>query len=417
MSDSGQWAPPGGSPSPAPTPPSRAFPPPTPPTSAAPPAQAFPPPAGGAPFPPPAFPPPAPGSSYGPPVGQPTAGWAPPPKPGLIPLRPLTLGTLLGASFQVLRRNPKPMFGFSLLLTGLVFVITLVSMGVLAFVSISRLTTASGADAEAIAVGSTASMLLGFLVPAVFSIAVIAILQGIVALEVARGTLGEKLRLRGLWNAARGRIGALLGWSLLVTAVSIVAVLIIALIIVALVAFGGPAGIGLSILFAVLAALGSVAVALWLSTRLSLVPSALVLERLRLGQAVRRSWSLTTGYFWKTLGIILLVSVILSTASSIISTPFSFIMGLGVGLFSPTGDEESALVVVIVLYLLSIAISVVVGAISAVVQSATTALIYIDLRMRKEGLDLELARFVEARQAGDASVPDPYLVRRPEVPA
>ncbi len=28
--------------------------------------------------------------------------------------------------------------------------------------------------------------------------------------------------------------------------------------------------------------------------------------------------------------------------------------------------------------------------------------------MRKEGLDLELIRFVEARQVGDTSVPDPF---------
>jgi hypothetical protein len=43
-----------------------------------------------------------------------------------------------------------------------------------------------------------------------------------------------------------------------------------------------------------------------------------------------------------------------------------------------------------------------------VVQSATTGLIYIDLRMRKEGLDLDLARFVEETSAG-ANPPDPYL--------
>jgi len=43
------------------------------------------------------------------------------------------------------------------------------------------------------------------------------------------------------------------------------------------------------------------------------------------------------------------------------------------------------------------------------VMSATTAVIYIDLRMRKEGLDLELIRFVEARSAGEPEPPDPYL--------
>ncbi|MCU1402338.1 MAG: integral rane protein, partial [Microbacteriaceae bacterium] len=51
---------------------------------------------------------------------------------------------------------------------------------------------------------------------------------------------------------------------------------------------------------------------------------------------------------------------------------------------------------------------VVFGSIGAVVQSATVARLYIDLRMRKEGLDLERARFVEARQAGATDLPDPY---------
>ena len=45
---------------------------------------------------------------------------------------------------------------------------------------------------------------------------------------------------------------------------------------------------------------------------------------------------------------------------------------------------------------MTILIGLVLGAVAAVVQSAATALIYIDLRMRKEGLDLELARFVES---------------------
>jgi hypothetical protein len=49
----------------------------------------------------------------------------------------------------------------------------------------------------------------------------------------------------------------------------------------------------------------------------------------------------------------------------------------------------------------------VVGAIGSVLLSAATALIYIDLRMRTEGLDLELQRFVELRASG-ASAPDPY---------
>ncbi|MGX5680743.1 hypothetical protein [Schumannella luteola] len=400
MSDTGPWAPPGGAAPGANTPP--AFPPPAP---------TFPPPSAPGAVPPGAAAPFGPGAATVPP-GQP--GWTPPPKPGLIPLRPLTLGTILGASFQVVRRNPRPMFGFSLLLTAIIFVVTLLVVGIVTFLSVARLSTAIGADSSTIAAGTTAAIILSTLIPLAFSIAVVAVLQGIVVLEVARGTVGEKLRLGGLWRAARGRIGALIGWALLATMIVVVAIVVVVLLIVVIITFGGQAGLGIGILLAVLASLGAVALGLWLGTRLCLVPSVLVLERLPLRAAIPRAWSLTTGYFWKVLGIQLLVTVILSTASSIVTTPLSLIMLLAMGLFSPTGDVESAIWVVVVFYLLSIVISIVVGAISSVVQSATTGLLYIDLRMRKEGLDIELARFVEARQAGDSTVPDPYLLRQPE---
>jgi hypothetical protein len=54
------------------------------------------------------------------------------------------------------------------------------------------------------------------------------------------------------------------------------------------------------------------------------------------------------------------------------------------------------------------AVTSIVQGIGLVVQSATSSLLYLDLRMRREGLDLQLGRYVEAKQAGVA-LPDPYL--------
>ena len=338
------------------------------------------------------------------------AGWTPPPKPGLIPLRPLTLGTLLGAAFQVLRRNPRPTFGFALLVTGAIFLLTIAIVGLVSFFAISRTLNATGADAEALEAGSVAMIVLSALVPMALSIVATAILQGIISLEVARGTVGEKLRLRGLWRAARGRIGALIGWSLLVAVVILVAVAVLGVIIAAVIDFGGTAGVVGGVLLGIFAVGGAVVLAAWLSTKLCLVPSILMLERLPLRAALGRSWSLTRGYFWKTLGIQLLVAVIIQTVASVVSAPLSILLGFGAALLNPNGDNTGLIVAAVVLYLLTIILSVVFGAITAVVQSATPALIYIDIRMRKEGLDLELSRFVEARQAGDTSVADPYLV-------
>lgn len=367
------------------------------------------PPAGGATPPPPGPSPFAPGPGAVPP--QSAAGWTPPPKPGLIPLRPLTLGVLLGAAFQVLRRNPRPTFGFALLITGAVSVLGIFAVGLVSFFAVSRTLSATGADAATLGAGSVAMIILSGLIPAALSIVASAVLQGIISLEVARGTVGEKLRLGGLWRAARGRLWALIGWSLAITAAVLGALAVVGVLIGLVVAAGGAIGIAVGVLLGLAAAAVAVVLGVWLGTRLCLVPSVLMLERLPLRDAIRRSWSLTIGYFWKTFGIQLLVIFIVQTVAGVITAPLSILIGLGASLINPNGDQTGLIVAAVVLYGLTIVVSIVFGAIASVVQAATPALIYIDLRMRKEGLDLELNRFVEARQAGDASVADPYLPR------
>lgn len=406
MSDSTSWQPPAGpaaSDDPA-TPFTPPVPPAAPPTPPTPPGGMPPPP------PPPGFGPPPTG--YAPPAsGQPSSGWTPPPKPGLIPLRPLTLGTLLGAAFQVLRRNPRPTFGLSLLITGGIYLLAVLVVGVVTFLAVSRTLNASQADADELAAGTVAMIVLSALIPLALSIVGIAILQGVIALEVARGTLGEKLRLGGLWRAARGRIGALIGWSMLIAGVVTVAIAAVAIIIALIIGFGGTAGLVAGVLLGIVAFFGAVALAFWLTTKLALVPSVLMLERLTLRAAIARSWSLTTGYFWKTLGIQLLVAVIVQTVGTVLAIPLQLVLSFSGFLINPNGGQEGLIAVMVVVYVLTIVLTVMFGAITAVVQSAVPALIYIDIRMRKEGLDLELSRFVEARQAGDASVADPYLVK------
>ena len=356
------------------------------------------------------FPPPATGPYAASAPGM-APGWTPPPKPGLIPLRPLTLGTVLSASFQVLRRNPRPTFGFSLLVTG---VVLLVGLGTLGFVLVwasSRIANADQADAQTLTAGSVAIGLLGVLLLGALSLVGSALLQGVISLEVARGTVGEKLRLAGLVRAARGRIGVLIGWSAALSGVILLVILVLFGVTLLFATIGGVAGAVVGILFGLVAFAGALVLAAWVGTRVSLVPSVLMLERLPLRGAIVRSWSLTRGYFWRTFGILLLVLVIVQIVSSIISTPINILASFGSTLINPNGDDQALIVGFIVVSTLTVIVTLLFSAIAAVIQSATPALLYIDLRMRKEGLDLELARFVEARQVGDASVPDPYLPR------
>ena len=360
----------------------------------------------------PAAPPPygAAGSS----TPGPPPGWTPPPKPGLIPLRPLDLGTILGASFRVLRRNPKPTFGAALLIQGASSVLVLVVLGLVTYLSLSRINFSTSENNNVIQAGSIAAIVATSLGAVLFTIATSALLQGIIVLEVSRATLGEKLTLRQLWRRAHGRLWALIGWSLLVAAAIAVAVVVLVGAIVLVVATLGNLGIAIAVLIGILGGFALLAVGIWIGTKLTLVSSALMIERLTLGAAIARSWRLTAGAFWRTFGIQLLVAVIINVALQVISAPLSLLSPLLMMLLDPNGQNQpSTIAVSIGITVLAAAVTLVFGAIGAVVQAATSALIYVDRRIRTEGLDLELARVVEARQAGEPNIPDPYLPASP----
>ncbi|GAA0427442.1 hypothetical protein [Leifsonia naganoensis] len=355
------------------------------------------------------------------PYGQ-QPGWAPPPKPGLVPLRPLSFGTLIGAPFQALRRNPKITVGAALLLQGIpTILVTVVLAGAMYFL-LERVVNSDASDRNTLLAGAIGgSVVLGLLSIVVSAISG-ALLQGVVVGEVARETLGEKLTFRSLWQLVRGRIGALIGWTFLVSFAWFVAIALVVAIVVALAALGGPAGVVGAVAVGILGGFGMVALAIWINTKIALVPSAIVLERLRIGEAVARSWRLTNGYFWKSFGLIALIGVIVYAVTQIVATPFGLIGGMLGGIFAPTSlstDDPSSFTQIFVGQLgvnaLSSVVSAVVGAIGSVVETAAVSLLYIDLRMRKEGLDLQLVRFVEARQTGQ-ELPDPYVVPAPTAP-
>ncbi len=333
-------------------------------------------------------------------------GWAPPPKPGLIPLRPLGFGTLLWAPFQVLRRNPKPTFGSALLVQGVVTLISLVVVGAVGFVVMGRITSATVEEREAIEAGAILTIILAALVPAVLSLVASALLQGVIVTEVARATLGEKLRLGPLWRAVKPRLWTLVLWTLLLVAVGLVAAALITGLVVLFVVMGQE-WVPLAVAVGVIGGLAFIAGAVWVGTKVSLVPSVIVLEELPIRRAVSRSWMLTNGYFWRTFGVQFLVAAIVNIVTQIVTTPISLIFGVAVSVIDPNA-ALNAVIPSIILYGLLILITLVMAAVASVVQSATGALIYIDLRMRKEGLDLELARFVESSASARGATDDPY---------
>ncbi|WP_431220479.1 glycerophosphoryl diester phosphodiesterase membrane domain-containing protein [Leifsonia xyli] len=356
------------------------------------------------------------------PSGQ-QPGWTPPPKPGLIPLRPLTLGPLLAAPFQALRRNPRITVGAALLLQGVPSILVTVLIGGGIALLAGRVLSGDVEDEPALRAGLIGgSIVLGVLslvITTVFS----ALLQGVIVADVARETLGEKLTFGRLWQLVRGRFGALIGWTLLFALAWFVVIALLAGIVFALALLGPPAGTIGAVLVGVVGGLALIPLAVWINTKLAMVPCAIVLERMPLRAAIMRSWRLTNGYFWRTFGIIALVALIVGAITQVIGIPFGIAGGLIGGVIAPTSASSTdptaqILVAQLSVNVVSAIVTSIVGAIASVIQTAALSLLYIDLRMRKEGLDLELVRFVEGRQSGQ-ELPDPYLQAQqpPQPPA
>jgi hypothetical protein len=325
-------------------------------------------------------------------------------------LRPLGFGTLMGAPFQVLRRNPKPTFGSALLIQAVVLVASILVVGGITVFAVARIGMADSSDVDTVAAGSITAIILAALVPAALSLIGSAWLQGVIVTEVARGTVGEKLTMRGLWRGIVGRRWALIAWVLLIAAAVVLAIAVLGGLVTLLVLLG-TGGIIAGVLLGIFGGLGFLVLGVWIGVKVSLVPSIIVLERAGIRSAVARSWSLTNRFFWRTFGVLILIAVILAVASQIISVPISLVSSVAFSLIYPTGAAEAngtAIVVAVVSYLVLMLVSLIVGSITSIVQSAATALIYIDLRMRKEGLDLTLVRFVENRQAGMPTAESPF---------
>jgi len=348
-------------------------------------------------------------------------GWAPPPKPGLIPLRPLSFGTILGSSFRVMRRNPAPTFGLSVLLYGFITIVFAAVFGAVIAFAVGRLSTASSGDMDEILAGSVALIALSALVPVGLAVVATGILQGIISLEVSRATLGEKLKTRGLWRLAKGRMGALIGYTAALSGVAIVLVTIGSFIAFGAFALTGQSAVASSpesiigvllgsLVLTVVIILVFAVVAAYFGTKLAFVPTVILLERRSIAAAIKRSWQLTKGNFWRTLGIQLLIGVIVNVASQVIATPIGFIVGIAGALINPNSDVGTYIAVIVISYVVLGIVTIVVGAVGLVMQSSAYSLIYIDIRMRREGLDLELMRYVEAKQAGTTGVENPYLV-------
>ena len=392
----GPWVAPGSTP-----PPEQGQPTPYPPPPYPPPGHAAPPP-GYAP-PPPGYAAPPPGYAAPPPgyrslpqgYAAPPSGYtAPPPgyaglefRPGIIALRPLTLGDIYGGVTKAIRGNVAATIGLAVL-TSLICLVPATALGAW---------LASLEDFSITGETSGVYGLVGTYLPTLGSVVSTIALTGFLAYVIGQAVLGRKVGIGETWDGTKRRLPAIAGTVVLTIlgALLILAVLLgppIAWLVAIGHAEAGP------ILLLVLSGLGTLLLFIWLWVRLSFVTAVIVLEGRGVFSAFARSWALTSGVaFWRIFGIRLLTSIVVSIAAQIITFPLA--LG-GVALVIASGAESRLFVWQAVISGLAALIS---GAITTPFSAGVDALMTVDQRIRREGLDVQLIH--SASQGGPAPWP------------
>lgn len=324
------------------------------------------------------YPPPQTGPYGGPPSPQaPRYGPAPglfAPKPGVIPLRPLVLGDILEGAFRTVRGNPMATLGMSLVISTLFAIPTLL-------LTLLITNTAFGADNTGDALVSIANS-VGQLVGVFASI----LLSGMLIVVVAEAVLGHRASIGEAWTRVKPRIWSLLGATLLLM---LGGILIVAVLVgVTLLAYLAGGEIA-AVIVGILAVVGGLALLIWLGTRTMLSPAAVTLEGIGPVRSLKRSWELTRGQFWRIFGISLVTQLLVGMIASMILFP-AMLVGMGVLLAGADPDAGVATPLWFVVFMQ--VMTIISTAITAPFSSSVTGLLYIDQRIRREALDLELMK-------------------------
>jgi hypothetical protein len=286
-------------------------------------------------------------------------------KPGVIALRPLNIGDILDGAITAIRRNP-------LLILGVGAVLAVISAGIsflvqkYVFADLQELTSvaalgpgATESEAQDALFSAFGDVFLLVLPSAALTTLLTTVLNGFLAAVMGRAALGREVTFSIAWKEVQPRLLPLLGVGLVYSVVATIGLMLCVI----------P---------------GVVAYVFW-----ALASPALILERGTFKQAFSRSVKLVKGSFWRVLGILALAWVIQYLFDNIIQLPFT----LGTGVFQQVLNPSAAAVVPSTGDLLLQSVGQIVsGTIALPFVALVTVIIYLDQRMRREGMDIELAR-------------------------
>ncbi|MFD3566319.1 hypothetical protein [Streptomyces sp. NPDC058667] len=328
---------------------------------------------------------PVPGQGWGGP--PPNAHWGRPPaaKPGVIPLRPLGMGEILDGAVKTLRTYWRTVLTISVTVAVVSQITSILAQRYLVPAAPATNPDVTPAEALEQSLDSAQSSLIGLGPVLLVTLMASLVCAALLTVVISRAVLGRPVSLGSAWQEARPRLLQLLGLTLLLAGLS--AALVLTGVLPGLL-LGGAAGAALVLLGGV----GALAVAAWLMIRFSLASPALMLERQGVIPSLKRSAKLVQGSWWRIFGITLLTQLLIFVFAMIIAIPFAIIAiavdgdgfsGLLSG-SSPTFGWPFLIITGIG--------SVITSAITYPISAGVTVLLYVDQRIRREALDLELAR-------------------------
>ncbi|MFV0425941.1 MAG: hypothetical protein ACK5KU_02770 [Beutenbergiaceae bacterium] len=297
-------------------------------------------------------------------------------QPGIVPLRPLSLGEIYDGAIKAIRSNPGVMFGFSAI--AVVISTTLQAVALWGFYedlnAFYGLVEPTMDDIDAL-YETLASLVIPLAASTLASFVVATILTGLLIHSVSQSVIGRRLPVAQLWALVRPQLLSLLGLTLIITVAMLAAVAVSLLPMVALIGANAD-----ELLVAIAALMGTVAAVcamMFVVFATVLATPALVLERTTVMVALRRSWQLTRPTFWRVVGIYLLTSVLVGVISSVVTSPVVTLTSM-IGLTTGTTIAQ-------------LAASTIATTLTTPFLAAVIALLYIDIRIRNEGLDIELS--------------------------
>ena len=138
-------------------------------------------------------------------------------KPGIIPLRPLSIGDIYQGAFAAIKTNARTMFGFTAALLGVVLVISIATnYAIINLVLPNYLSPSSPYAAVFTSLSGSFSQLGGSLLQVLATV----LLSGLIVVAVSRSVLGRVASSKEVWERTKSKFLPLIGLNIITSIIS-----------------------------------------------------------------------------------------------------------------------------------------------------------------------------------------------------